>query len=288
MSFFKENSMTTNKRVYLLSGRKVELLEKLASGKFLVQGCYETGWDEYDDGPYIGEELIIADEVFDKAPTEIMDKKILILNAEIKELEDAVNDTRSVLYSLENENKEAIEKHQEKHRALEFLNDFLDGKLTHYVITGWFPRIHGVGKPERDHLDYDRPFKLITLFGAHASDKNSSYSGDLNLNWRVNEYRDGSGTWRGMIPCTSLEHAKEELKKCNDENLKNENISVGSYVDICTEYGLECPQKYIDLARADLIKKNDEKLEKIDGEMRRLGDERKLIDMKYKEAEAIP
>src|SRR5262249_25554574 len=85
------------------------------------------------------------------------------------------------------------------HEALKRLDDFLAGNITHAVRArysgisiGTFAEVFEEGGR------YDKGVKLLTLFG----DKK------CGLSWHLNDYRDGSGSYTEIFPCTSLEDAK--------------------------------------------------------------------------------
>jgi len=90
----------------------------------------------------------------------------------------------------------------------------------------------------RDRDRYDKGFKLITLFG---KDKN-------DLQWKINQYKDGSGSWKNIWLCKTLDDAKECLKKqCSDAmdiNIEKDR-SVQKYIDNMKEYEVEVPEEYL-------------------------------------------
>lgn len=91
-----------------------------------------------------------------------------------------------------------------EHRALVRIEEFLDGKITHFVewIGEWRPPVI-VAASEATTADgghHRSALKLLTLFGKTGGD----------LEWRLNRYSDGSGSNNTVYPCRSLEEAQQK------------------------------------------------------------------------------
>lgn len=181
--------------VYTLDGRQVEYVGA-AGPRHLVAELYET-----DQGDYRGQEFI-ADAVFAVPPT-------LKLHAEVKELEEKANALRLQIWEAQTEAREAEKdnanrlKYLAKFAPLKRVEDFVNGKITHCVMTTEYGRgvsVMTVADALRQPDKYDRDMKLLSLFGGSKGD----------LQWRVNRYSDGSGSgWTDCEPFCSEEEAKE-------------------------------------------------------------------------------
>lgn len=185
--------------VFSSDGREARFIAEL-DGSFIVCPVYDSE-DEEDGEPIHGTPEKWS-RVYAKCPVERYDKEIAVLNAEISEKEQRLYALRSELANAEKATKDRLAKLQ-KFAALERLEDWIDGKFTHFVITPEYgtPIIAtkekalaggGGGDPR-----YDTTIKLLTLFGDTKGD----------LQWKLNQYRDGSGSWGDVCPCASEEDA---------------------------------------------------------------------------------
>jgi len=110
------------------------------------------------------------------------------------------------------------------------LKSMMCGEYTHVV----FPQYLEI--KEWDHKlftrcdDYQRnqfeSLRLISLFG--------NWNKRLSLNWKVNTYQDGSGSWSSIIPCKSLEEAIETARGIVDAQ---DYLSDSDY-EFCLKYGI--------------------------------------------------
>jgi hypothetical protein len=188
--------------VYNRAGVRAEFITQVNEGTYLVRPEIEiNGWEgeiETDWG-----NITEWNEIFPKPPTEVLDKDILEKH---KYLEELTNKAR-LLHSKISEAETAIRAQKDKfvrHEKLKYLEDFIDGKVTHYVKLNY----HGIqiaehGKEICEDDKYDRNLRLVTLYGNSKGD----------LAWNLNQYRDGSGSGTTIIPCSSYEVAVSEVQK---------------------------------------------------------------------------
>jgi hypothetical protein len=138
---------------------------------------------------------------------------------------------------------------------LKTLDLFLAGAFTHFLITQWNDlEIVEFGK-ETEHYDTGN-IKLLTLFGRSDGD----------LNWRLCEYSDGSGSSYNAEPCLSYNDALEKAQAKIDVIVKEKGasdslirFSVKHRLHISKKAISECVAKQIDQQKI-LIKDNQEKL----------------------------
>ncbi|MGL5735425.1 MAG: hypothetical protein ACRCYS_11215, partial [Beijerinckiaceae bacterium] len=96
--------------------------------------------------------------------------------------------------------------------------DFLEGRMTHFVLWGQYDRaikietFDEVMMSKNDNGGLNGDVKLLSLFGTCRSYPEHGNK-DGNLLWRVNQYRDGSGSWKHAHPCTSEDEAKDVAAK---------------------------------------------------------------------------
>lgn len=186
---------------WLRDGREVEYLALTADGQHVVAPVIEL---ETYDGREIGRgPAEFTSELFAKAPVEKRSEEIVALEVKVRELEKRKAELFSECVNSEREIRARLDK-LKKYQGLELIEDFIDGKITHLV----YPEEYGPGKYEikgidsLDIMEYGRKkgLRLVALFGASGG----------NLKWRVNEYYDGSGSWKEIIPCGSLEEAEQK------------------------------------------------------------------------------
>ena len=189
-------------------------VDRLNSVVFVEQLYVENG--DYHEQSYIeSNELPII------AETKYLSEKKNDINL-FKEFDDLVsakrkkrNEIQAKIRELEDKKGE-LEKYfintSKKHEQLKYINDFMDGKITHYV----YPRYGGViifsinDKEGRCFYD-DTSHRLLCLEG----------DSDRHIKWKLSMYGDGSGSSDEVIPCISLEMAKKEATKEIENLIKN-------------------------------------------------------------------
>lgn len=182
---------------YLANGQEVSVVQKLKDG-YLVACLYGAGEDDYRDD----DNVRIVAEVFDAPLTAKFDERISDLRQNIATLEalrESLNKEISVITAREKSRLAKFDQHEQ----LKQLEDFIDGRLTHFAeLPNW-------GAPKvltlEDIRDRDYPrkdIKLLTLFGRTNG----------RLDWKINQYYDGSGSWTTVVPCTSYDDAHSAIK----------------------------------------------------------------------------
>lgn len=186
---------------WLRDGREVEYLALTADGQHVVAPVIEL--ETYDGREFARGPVEFAAELFTKAPVEKRSEEIVALEVKVRELEKRKAELYAECINSEREIRARLDK-LKKYEGLDLIEDFIDGKITHLV----YPEEYGPGKYEiksvdsLDIMEYGRKkgLRLVSLFGASGG----------KLRWRVNEYYDGSGSWKEIIPCGSLEEAQQK------------------------------------------------------------------------------
>ncbi len=135
-------------------------------------------------------------EIFSKPPT-------IKLEAKVDELDKLITEKRAELKRVNEELDQAGRQRQEQlkklkqHQALQRIEDYLDGKFTHFLDVDYGVKLVSKEDALKKQDRYDDGMKLLTLFG--------SVKGDLQ--WRINRYSDGSGGNKDVYPCKSEEEA---------------------------------------------------------------------------------
>lgn len=185
--------------VYSLHGQAGRFIASCAQG-YVVEPIYESEDEpDYFDSPQTWR------EVFKKPPTEKLDHEVAALEAKLKLRQQELNAMREQRTQFERE--EAARKDRLKqHEQLAALDDYLAGRITHFVVTGGYesPRIITYEEAIVT-TDEDRGRKNLRLLGLFGDPQR-------NLRWRVMWYSDGSGSTKyEVFPCTSLEQATARL-----------------------------------------------------------------------------
>lgn len=200
--------MNTEQRKYLRDGQEVELLGLTGYGA-IVRRIFDYGEQSF------GTEPELVPEVFDKPLVTRLAKEIEDLNILIEQKQVELHNLDSQLEDKLAQS-ESMRKRLDKHAKLKRLFDFLDGKITHFVrIYSSAVEIVPISE-EKCEYGHRGEIRLLSLFG--------SSNGDLN--WKINQYRDGSGIYRDIIPATSIEEAtalavdciKSKLDECDSIN----------------------------------------------------------------------
>ena len=198
---------------YTSDGKKVVVIGQLNAQESIVQEIFVSGDAEIPSG-----ENFVVKSLHDKPVVSWKEKKT-------KEIED---NYKAAQRRSEQEYRKASDRltmAREKARAvadalfafvdnaedeqLQTLRSFLSGEITHYAVPKcWSPEI--VEAFDDKMFDMDRfhgirfnGTKLISLMG----------KSDGSLDYRLNLYRDGSGSWDEIIPCRSYEDAVAIMQK---------------------------------------------------------------------------
>lgn len=178
-------------------------------GGFVVQPSLIVDEDE----PPIFQGVEVWPKLFAKPPT-------AELHAEIAELEEQATTLRKELARLRDVHhtlvltEHARTRRLKEYEALAMLDDFLAGKITHFVTDerGSVAIVPFEEAKCRSH-HYGNPMRLLSL---SMQPPKNGVPGPVELQWNLNTYADGSGSDTKAWPCTSLEQARETAGKILD------------------------------------------------------------------------
>lgn len=204
MSFLKIVNQKTpmktyqpGQRVFTTNGQEGKFISEV-NGKFAVYPVELWGDEEH-----LGE-MTIWDRICEEPPTEKLHQEVTDLEKKMQDLRDQI----CALQKSRREEEALIEARMERfktHETLQILEDFLDGKVTHYVV---FPEYASdsvsIVEIKNTKGEYSERLKLVSLSGA--------YEGwEKKLTFRLHSYADGGGGSKPMIPCRSYEEALEKV-----------------------------------------------------------------------------
>lgn len=193
--------------VYTENGQMCEYVAKVG-GKHVVIPIYEYP----DGGEHTGEPFSVS-AVFttDEGARSKLSKELDALDAKIRAKREEIAALESKATQLQRDQKATLF-NLARHSALKNIEDFLAGKITHFLFTS--PRGAEVQTLENvlqyKESTYDRSYqlRLLSLYGQTNGD----------ITWEVNSYRDGSGHNKVVTPFCS----EEEALSARDSFLRTE------------------------------------------------------------------
>lgn len=190
------NTFNKGDTVYNIEGQVGAYIASYG-GKHLVAPEYQ-----YEDRePYWGEVEEWRD-VFLSPPT-------VKLEAKVDELDKLITEKRAELKRINAELDQSGRRYQEQlkklkqHQALQRIEDYIDGKFTHFLDVGYGVKLISKEDALKSPDKYDLDMKLLTLFGSTKGD----------LQWRINRWGDGSGGETNVYPCESEAEAIAIVRK---------------------------------------------------------------------------
>lgn len=229
---------------YTKSGKKVAVLGKLNSESWIVQELFVSNGHEYPAGENFIEKTLLDSPAETWQATET--KRIEIRKKEAERELETLHEKTKVLRRKVRVS-ELINSATEKYENLDikqldtFLN-FISGKITHLVHEKWgtyeianiFDTVEALdswhGYKSLDGL------KLVSLFGCRENGERNDGDRKFALDWRINEYRDGSGTYKKIYPCKSHQEAVELV----DDLIKDEDANE-ELIKLKAKYSLSNP-----------------------------------------------
>lgn len=213
-------------------------------------------WDIVSTIPVIWTDVFPGDAC-PKMAAEIEEQRAILVA-----LRKQVQEARQDMSSTQSARAEIMARLKE-HDVLRRLDGMLAGQATHYATCGSDSNyeIHAVSE-EKPDMDFGHEGELRLLSLTARRSRNNA------LTWELNRYRDGSGTSKAVVPCFSLEDAKEVLgQRCAEKWvawLSGNSVSYISYVaDACRKWDLPIPQKYLDQERAQQLAATKAEVERL-------------------------
>jgi hypothetical protein len=188
-------------------GRKVAIIGALNAKETIVQEIFVTDGTEFPAG-----EHFVVKTLLDTPAETYKAKEEARLTASIEQLKKRQELLSNEVNQFSRVSKAAFDAKikwikgiwpEEVETVMDNVKSMLCGEYTHILwqnyssleITEWGPDSF----VSVDHRSFDG-IKMISLFG--------EWNGRLELGWRMNSYRDGSGgSWYKFVPCRSIEEA---------------------------------------------------------------------------------
>jgi hypothetical protein len=180
-------------------------------------------------------------------------EELTALEDRLRKMRNEFGRLKAELVTAQKEHTEKMAALAERDKALERLEAYLDGAITHYVVLESYearliPADETLGKEEWSTRK--RLGRLLTL------SPKSMHSGPLV--WQLNEYRDGSGSRTTVIPVESREEGLAHLQTWLNEKIQQVDKPRRNLVDFARKYNLQLPDGYaeslVELERAAMLK----------------------------------
>lgn len=266
--------------VFGIDGRQAVYLSRVPNGMHAVAVLIESRFGEDEsETDYQTEEWR---SVYPQAPHEALDleiasKKALLSNLrdELAEVGRQKREAQTEIEKLKRENSDELSRLNDQKLALRNLRDFIDGKITHFVMTAQYGGTQIKTFDEALKREYDgKPcLRLLSLYGESGG----------KIVWKISEYQDGSGSKSNAVPCTSLEDAqkimREVIQPRVDKWLANPIYDGRAYTLLseCENSGIKPPEALSTWVREsklknarDLAEKQREQLERAENAVREI------------------
>lgn len=214
--------------------------------------------------PRFGDIQLFRFKLYEKPPIQMQHDQI----KDLSKLIDDLNDKKRQLAEEVRLHKANLAGRMEeisKYEGLERLEDFLEGRITHFIFKKFGPPVLLTKEDSLRYIDNyvtkSQGLKLLTLFGKANGD----------LQWRINDYPDGSGASTAVIPCCSYEDAVDSCRPMIAEQ-ETSDRPTKEWVDFAESIGLSMSDNYKNKVsiiqeevRQNKIKKLKEDLAKLTG-----------------------
>ena len=239
--------MSETEYKYTKDGKKVAVISKLNNEEWIVQEIFVSNGKEYPAGENFVERTLLDE------PAETYQSR------RAKEAEESLEKLKCQMELLEKESRikrrkrdavklinQALEKYQDMDFGqLDTLFAFLAGEITHLVISRYsdyriVSLVDGIEAVD-NHGSWQSldGLRMVSLFGCREYCERYKDDRTLRLDWKINEYRDSSGSWREFWPCSSHEEAVQKL----DELLAGEKDVCEKLIELKKKYKLANPTK---------------------------------------------
>lgn len=172
-----------------------------SDGDHIVRPTVETDEEEQWEG-----NPVTLRKIFASAPRDVYDKTIQSLDTKVSELQEQ---RRALEEELRKSKQDETERKKRimTNAALERIDDFLAGKMTHLAFhhwSGWtiLPLKEALAYKESDYDSVPNGVRLLTLFGKTNG----------NLEWQLSSYSGHDNHPDAVYPFFSLEDAQAFVK----------------------------------------------------------------------------
>lgn len=235
-----ERIMTTELKLgdacYDERGNEYQYISAVPGG-YLVSAVIEVQ-GSYDEPPYVDfGKPEFTSRVYPVAPVVKRSEMVSTLDDQIQEKRKELSEIESKIREL-NRSEKDLQERLKRHSVMERIDDILGGKITHYAVLDSY----AVKSAFEDTDRYQgKKYRLLSL-------SPSIIRGTIH--WQINDWSDGSGTDRDVIPCTTEEEAigtiKTEMESQWSDWLMAANPVVKDRLyKASLDYGVDVPKEYM-------------------------------------------
>lgn len=243
--------------VYSPRGEAAHYIAKAINHGHVVQPIYE-GHDS-DGAPYdLAYDPMTWEHVFEEPPVEKFHAELGELHQKIAEAQAKLSDLTRDISGAEYEHKQRVKK-LATYDALRRIEDYLDGKITHYVHANDYGTCEIIPiEKAMCHSDRYKP-RLLALYG----DK------ERGVEWHLHHYSDSSGSMSAgfWMPASSLEEAQGIMQKFIESQIakyQRPGYAGGyltSWVRAAVRYGVHVAPELVEKAKQEEAAGNQRVLE---------------------------
>lgn len=183
---------------YDIRGNAYRVKTTLEDGTVLGCPLYEdSGTGEEMEGDL----QVIDVQLFDEPPRQKVEANLADLTAKVSAARAELSRLTQDVREAEKDGKARLAK-LAQYDQLKRLEDFLDGKITHYVLVDWYPP-KVISLVDATCESGDRDLRLLCLYGTPKR----------TLEWKLNRYSDGSGGSRTFSRAAELKRPRKSWPK---------------------------------------------------------------------------
>lgn len=187
---------------YTIAGNKVEVQAVTTDGRYAVAPLLMWDGQDYEAEPILGATEFV-DRLSKSVPTRVKVAEIAKMDEEIAGRKAELQSVRDEIAKATAERRGLVEKLKQV-PVLRRIDDYIEGRFTHLVLLSRYGSDVVVKELKAALSDdgklYSGDLRLLALLGNRSGD----------LSWGLNTYKDGSGDYRGVLLCQSLEEANQE------------------------------------------------------------------------------
>lgn len=243
--------------VYSTDGQMAQYVAEAEDGHIV------RPWIEHQDVDGAPYDYLVAPVLWNHVFTEPPVSKF---NEELKSINEQIEKARADLRAAQDEHRQflasARDRSAERSKidALRNLDDFLDGKITHYAVFEEYsadPKIITLQEAVSSENRYDKKLRLLCLYGDNKT---------REIYWHLDHYSSGasSSSSANVYPARSEEEARELVRKKIAEIIANEakcpTYQALKYVTWAEKWGVPVPTSLADCAAQMRAKAAEEKL----------------------------
>lgn len=204
-------------RKYLKDGRAVMVQQQVEGGFLVCNLLRASSFEEGDnDEEFADDRVYLVAEVFDSAPTAVLDSKVAELNEQVAKLQGDLTMLRAKAHEQKELDRQRMGRITQINK-LELLDDYIQGKITHYAILEHWggPSILDAADAVTEDSRWDKKLRLLSLFGDSKGD----------LTWGLSRYSSMSHDNLIVMPARSREEAEGFVRANLTQKMAAANLS---------------------------------------------------------------